>query len=96
MGVPGNNISSAKFDGTDIRQTVTLSEWNTFDMETDFYKNEIYWGEGYKVKKAKTDGTGLQNLYTASGTIGGLKHPRFFTTSGFIKLFSCRAFLHFL
>ncbi|MDR3706205.1 MAG: DUF5050 domain-containing protein [Paludibacteraceae bacterium] len=70
-GVPNVAISSAKFDGTDIKQAVTLSG-QTYDMETDFYKNVLYWGDGSTVKKANADGTNVQTLYTASGTIGAL------------------------
>lgn len=70
-GVASMNISSAKFDGTDIRQSTTISG-QTYDMETDFYKNVLYWGEGNSIKKANTDGTNVQILYTGTGTIGGL------------------------
>lgn len=70
-GVPSSSISSAKFDGTDIKQSVTLSA-QTYDMETDFYKNILYWGEGAQVKKANTDGTNSETLYTAGGMIGAL------------------------
>ena len=41
-------------------------------METDFYKGILYWGDGRFVKKANTDGTNLQTLYTGSNQIGGL------------------------
>ncbi|HLN75323.1 MAG TPA: T9SS type A sorting domain-containing protein [Prolixibacteraceae bacterium] len=42
-------------------------------METDFYKNQLYWGESNKVKKSKTNGSDLQTLFTAaSGYIGAL------------------------
>jgi len=70
-GIPYNNISSSKFDGTDIRQTITISG-QTYDMETDFYKNVLYWGEGNSIKKANTDGTNVQTLHTGTGSIGGL------------------------
>jgi hypothetical protein len=69
-GVPNSNISSAGLDGSDIQQSVTLAA-QTYDMETDFYKNILYWGEGGTVKKANWDGTGVQTLYTTSGTMVG-------------------------
>jgi len=65
------NISSAKLDGTDSKQAVTITG-QTYDMETDFYRNALYWGEGGSVKKVNTDGTNLQTLYTDSKQIGGL------------------------
>jgi len=71
-GIPGpnGNISSAKLDGTDVTPSVALSG-QTFDMETDFYKGILYWGDNNFVKKANTDGTNLQILYTGSKNIGG-------------------------
>lgn len=70
-GIASQNISSAKLDGTDVKQSVTLSG-QTFDMETDFYKGILYWGDVASVKKANTDGTNLQTLYTGLKYIGGL------------------------
>jgi len=70
-GVPASKISSAKFDGTNITQSVTLTG-QTYDMETDFYKNILYWGENASVKKANWDGSNLQTLYTGTRMIGGL------------------------
>ena len=70
-GIPSKNISSAKLDGTDVKQSVALSG-QTFDMETDFYKGILYWGDYHSVKKANTDGTNLQTLHTGSNQIGGL------------------------
>ena len=70
-GIPSRNISSAKLDGTDVKLSVALSG-QTFDMETDFYKGILYWGDDRYVKKANTDGTNLQTLYTSTGRIGGL------------------------
>ncbi len=70
-GVSSSNISSAKFDGTDIQQAVAISG-QTYDMETDFYKGVLYWGDSRSVKKANTDGTSIQTLYTGSSTVGGL------------------------
>ncbi|MDP4271898.1 MAG: IPT/TIG domain-containing protein, partial [Bacteroidota bacterium] len=70
-GIPSNNISSAKLDGTDVKVSVALSG-QTYDMETDFYKGILYWGDRSSVKKANTDGTNLQALYTGSKLIGGL------------------------
>lgn len=70
-GVPSSNISSARLDGTDIQQSTTLAA-QTYDMESDFYKNVLYWGEGGSVKKANWDGSDLQTLYTVGSTIGAL------------------------
>jgi hypothetical protein len=72
-GIPVENISSAKLDGTDIKLSVALSG-QTYDMETDFYNNVLYWGDDLSVKKANTDGTNLQVLYTIGSMreIGGL------------------------
>jgi hypothetical protein len=43
------------------------------DIEIDYYNNDMYWSEGNSVKKAKTDGTGLQILQTLPGeNIGGI------------------------
>lgn len=70
-GVANMNISSAKFDGTDQLQVTTISS-QTYDMETDYYKNVLYWGEGVTVKKCNTDGTNVQTLYTGPRQIGGL------------------------
>lgn len=70
-GVPNVAISSAKFDGSDIKQVVTISG-QTYDMETDYYKGIIYWGEGKYVKKANIDGTNAQTLATVVGQVGGL------------------------
>jgi len=70
-GISDKSISSAKIDGTDVKLSVALSG-QTFDMETDFYKGILYWGEDHSVKKANTDGTNLQTLYAGSMDIGGL------------------------
>ena len=70
-GIYRSNISSAKLDGTDVKPSVTVSD-AIYDMETDFYKGILYWGDGHFVKKANTDGTNLQTLYPGSKTIGGL------------------------
>ncbi|ADQ81040.1 cell surface receptor IPT/TIG domain protein [Paludibacter propionicigenes WB4] len=70
-GITSQNISSAKLDGTDVKRSVTLSG-QIFDMETDFYKGILYYGDGSIVKKTNTDGTNLQKLYEGSKTIGGL------------------------
>ncbi len=70
-GISDKSISSAKLDGTDVKLSVALSG-QTFDMETDFYKGILYWGEDHSVKKANTDGTNLQTLYAGSMDIGGL------------------------
>lgn len=70
-GVPGVAISSVKFDGSDIKQVVTISG-QTYDMETDYYKGIIYWGEGRYVKKANIDGTNAQTLATVVRQVGGL------------------------
>jgi hypothetical protein len=67
-----SDISSAKTDGTDIKQSVTLSTGFTYDIESDFYKNTIYWSEGYMLRKANIDGTGVQTLFTTTELIGGL------------------------
>lgn len=70
-GVPSVAISSSKLDGSDIKQVVTISG-QTYDMETDYYKGVLYWGEGSYVKKANIDGTNAQTLTTVSGQVGGL------------------------
>lgn len=71
-GIPNYAISSAKFDGTDTRHSITLSG-TVIDIETDFHTNIIYWGENSQVKKANTNGTNSKTLYTGTyGYIGGI------------------------
>ena len=75
-GVNGStaNISSARLDGTDIQKSVSLTTTQGYDMETDFYKKILYFGDGAFVKKCNLDGSGMQTIYTATPgyIIGGL------------------------
>lgn len=71
-GIFSNSLKSAKFDGSDLKQLGAVPS-GCYDMETDFYKNEMYWGDGVYIKKGNTDGTNVQILYTTpSGFTGGL------------------------
>lgn len=70
----GASISSSRLDGSDVQKSVSLSTTQGYDMETDFYKNILYFGDGAFVKSCNWDGTNIQTIYTATSgfMIGGL------------------------
>jgi hypothetical protein len=75
-GVNGSdaNISSAQLDGSDIRKSASVTTRQGYDMETDFYKKILYFGDGAYVKKCNLDGSDMKTIYTATSgwLIGGL------------------------
>lgn len=66
-------IGSVNFDETN-QKSITTTYGDCYDIEIDFYKGIMYWGEaGRGVSKANIDGSGLQRMVTfTNGYIGGV------------------------